>query len=209
VSPDEREHAVEREVVDLRPILTGVLPDGWDGPLTSSDQAERDADLREVWLIVYHRARLRIRDRVAAEDVAQEVFCRVLTRLSTRDDGAVIEQAYLSQTASNFLQDQWRTIAQRRALDIAVARDPSGVPADPAEAVLRQAEGDEAMAALGTLPSARRQVLHLRIFEGLTAEQTAAVLGGTAEWVRQTQHRALRTLRDRLERENADPEGAG
>jgi RNA polymerase sigma-70 factor (ECF subfamily) len=129
--------------------------------------------------------------------------------LSTRDDGAVIEQAYLSQTASNFLQDQWRTIAQRRALDIAVARDPSGVPADPAEAVLRQAEGDEAMAALGTLPSAQRQVLHLRIFEGLTAEQTAAVLGGTAEWVRQTQHRALRTLRDRLERENADPEGAG
>ena len=64
------------------------------------------------------------------------------------------------------------------------------------------------MVALGTLPPAQRQVLRLRIFEGLTAEETAAVLGGNAEWVRQTQFRALRTLRDRLTWNDADPGSA-
>jgi RNA polymerase sigma-70 factor, ECF subfamily len=208
VSPDERERAVEREVADLRPILTGVLPDGWDGPLTSGDRAARDAALRKAWRIVYYRALARIHDQAAAEDVAQEAFRRVLTRLSTRDDGVAIEQAYLSQAAHNFLQDQWRTAAQHRADDIAVARDPSGAPADPEEEVLRRLEGDEAMVALGTLPLAQRQVLRLRVFEGLTAEETAAVLGGTAEWVRQTQFRAIRTLRDWLNRNDVDPGSA-
>jgi RNA polymerase sigma-70 factor (ECF subfamily) len=209
VSPDERERAVEREVADLRPILTGVLPDGWDGPLTSGDRAKLDAALRKAWRIVYYRALARINDQAAAEDVAQEVFCRVLTRLSTRDDGVAIEQAYLTQAARNFLQDRWRTAAQHRADDIAVARDPSGAPADPEEEVLRRLEGDEAMVALGTLPLMQGQVLRLRIFEGLTAEETAAVLGGNAEWVRQTQRRALRVLRDRLTWNDADPGSAG
>ena len=208
MSPDERERAVEREVADLRPILTGVLPDGWAGSLTSGDRAALDATLRKAWRIVYLRALTHIRDQAAAEDVAQEVFRRVLTRLSTRDDGVAIEQAYLTQAARNFLQDQWRTAAQHRADDIAVARDPSGAPADPEEEVLRRLEGDEAMVALGTLPPMQGQVLRLRIFEGLTAEETAAVLGGNAEWVRQTQRRAIRTLRDRLNRNDVDPGGA-
>jgi len=207
VSPGERERAVEREVADLRPILTGVLPDGWDGPITSGDRATLDAALRKAWRIVYYRALARINDRAAAEDVAQEVFRRVLTRLSTRDDGAAIEQAYLTQAAGNFLQDRWRTAAQHRADDTAVARDPSAAPADPEEEVLRRIEGDEAVAALDTLPPAQRQVLRLRYFEGLTAEETAAVLDHNAEWVRQTQFRALRTLRDRLTRNDADPGG--
>ncbi len=209
MSPEERERAVEREVADLRPILTGVLPDGWDGPLTSGDRAALDATLRKAWRIVYLRALTHIRDQAAAEDVAQEVFRRVLTRLSTRDDGVAIEQAYLTQAARNFLQDQWRTAGQHRADDTAVARDPSGVPADPEEEVLRRIEGDEAMVALSTLSTAQRQVLRLRLFEGLTAEETAAVLGRNAEWVRQTQRRALRTLRDRLSWNDDDPGGSG
>jgi RNA polymerase sigma-70 factor (ECF subfamily) len=209
VSPDERERAVEREVADLRPILTGVLPDGWDRPISSGDRAKLDAALYRAWRIVYLRALTQIRDQAAAEDVAQEVFCRVLTRLSTRDDGVAIEQAYLTQTARNFLQDQWRTAAQHRARDIAVARDPSGAPTDPEEEVLRRIEGDEAMVALDALPPVQRQVLRLRFVEGLTADEIAAVLDGTAGWVRQTQLRALRALRDRLSRHGDDPGGAG
>jgi RNA polymerase sigma-70 factor (ECF subfamily) len=88
-----------------------------------------------------------------------------------------------------------------------VALDPSGAPADPEEEVLRRIEGDEAMAALDTLPLAQGQVLRLRIFEGLTADETAAVLGGTAESIRQTQFRAIQVLRGRLTRNDDDPGG--
>ena len=204
MSPDERERAVERAVADLRPILTGMLPDS-----TSGDRAALEAALYKAWRIVYLRALTHVRDRAAAEDVAQEVFRRVLTRLSTRDDGAAIEQAYLTQTAYRLLQDQWRAAAQHWAHDIAMARDPSGRPANPEEEVLRRIEGDEALAALDALPLDQRRVLRLRIFEQLTAEETAAVLGRNAEWVRQTQHRALRVLRDRLTRHDDDPGGVG
>jgi RNA polymerase sigma-70 factor (ECF subfamily) len=208
MNPSEREREVEREVADLRPMLTGVLPDGWDRrPLTSADRIALDAALREVWLVVYYRARLRVRDQAAAEDVAQEAFCRVLNRLATRDDGTAIEPAYVTRTARNLLHDQWRTAEQRRAGDTTVARDPSGTVADPEADVLQQIEGEEVRVALTALPSAQRQVIRLRIFEQLTAEQTAAVLGRNAEWVRQTQHRALRALRERMTRSDADKGG--
>lgn len=200
---------VEREVADLRPILTGMLPDGWNESITPGDRAALDAALHKAWRIVYLRALTHVRDQAAAEDVAQEVFRRVLTRLSTRDDGGAIGQAYLTQAARNFLQDQWRAAAQHRAHDTAAARDPSGAPADPEEEALQRIEGDRALAALGTLPLEQRRVLRLRIFEQLTADQTAAVLGRNAEWVRQSQHRALRTLRDRLTRYDDDPGDVG
>jgi RNA polymerase sigma-70 factor, ECF subfamily len=206
VSRDEREREVEREVADLRPVLIGIVPRGWDRPMTSADQIELNAAVRKAWLIVYRRARDRVGDPTAAEDVAQEVFCRVLARLGTQD-GPAIEQAYLIQTARNLLYDQWRTADRHRADEAAVAGDPSGRAVDPEDEVIRRIEGDEVRVALGALTRDQRQVLRFRIFEQLTAEETAAALGRNAEWVRQTQHRALRVLRDRMTRDDVDPGG--
>ena len=57
------------------------------------------------------------------------------------------------------------------------------------------------------LPLAQRQVLVLRYLVGLSAAQTAAVLGQTAESVRKQQSRALAFLRDRLTAVGRTPEG--
>jgi len=190
---------VAREVEDLRPVLGNILPDGWQGAVRSGDQADLDAALRRAWLVVYHRARANVRDRRDAEDVAQEVFSRVLSRLaSSGDGGAVIEQAYLTRAARNLLYDHWRHRDQHRAADAAYAGDPSGEPDGPEDEVLRRIEGDDVRVALADLSPVHRQVLRLRIFEQLSADDTAAVMGRTPEWVRQTQHRALAALRQRL-----------
>jgi len=201
VSPSDREGEVAREVEDLRPVLGSLLPEGWDGSASTGDQAALDAAVRRAWLVVYHHARANVRDRREAEDVAQEVFARVLTRLASPDAGrSAIEQAYLTRAARNLLYDQWRRRDRNRTDDAAYAGDRSSDPVGPEDEVLRRIEGEEVRVALTTLTPVQRQVLRLRIFEQLTAEEVAAVVGRTPEWVRQTQHRALRALRTQLSR---------
>jgi RNA polymerase sigma-70 factor (ECF subfamily) len=200
---------LEREVEDLRPILAGVLPKGWDGPIRARDQAALDDAVQRAWRIVYHRARAGVRDPRDAEDVAQEVFCRVLTRLGTRDPAeAAVQHAYLARAARNLLYDQWRGRDRHRAADTVYAEDRSGAPPGPEDEVLRRLDGEEVQVALGSLSPIQRQVLRLRIFEQLSAEETAAIVDRSPEAVRQIQHRALRALRDLLTRNDPDDRGA-
>lgn len=51
---------------------------------------------------------------------------------------------------------------------------------------------------LDALTDDQREILRLRVVVGLTAEETAAALGSTAELVRAMQHRALNRLRREL-----------
>lgn len=51
---------------------------------------------------------------------------------------------------------------------------------------------------LGALTAKQREILRLRVVVGLSAEETAAVLGSTAELVRVKQHSALNQLRREL-----------
>ena len=53
--------------------------------------------------------------------------------------------------------------------------------------------------AFGTAASVSREVLALRVLAGLSADQAGAVLGKSPGAVRVAQHRALRSLRDRME----------
>ncbi|MDX8053038.1 sigma factor-like helix-turn-helix DNA-binding protein [Lentzea sp. BCCO 10_0798] len=58
--------------------------------------------------------------------------------------------------------------------------------------------GRQAARLLGLLPGPQQQVLRLRLVYGLSAEQTAAVLGSTPPVVRLAQHQALEVLRKEL-----------
>jgi RNA polymerase sigma-70 factor (ECF subfamily) len=59
---------------------------------------------------------------------------------------------------------------------------------------------------LATLPAWQRQVIELRVVVGLSAGETAQMVGGTAGAVRVTQHRILKYLRRQLEAAAARPE---
>ncbi|MCX2953947.1 sigma factor-like helix-turn-helix DNA-binding protein [Lentzea sp. NEAU-D7] len=58
--------------------------------------------------------------------------------------------------------------------------------------------GRQAAQLLGLLPGPQREVLRLRLLCGLSAEQTATVLGSTPAAVRLAQHQALEVLREEL-----------
>ena len=190
----------DREVDDLRPVLSRVLPPDWERPIAVRDQAAFDAAVRRAWLVVFYRVAARTRDRGEAEEAAQEVFCRVLARMGTLPAGEAVRRAYLTRAAGNLLQDQWQRRERRLVADTAYAADRTREPADPQDVAVRHEETARLVAALRGLQPIQAQVLRLRIGEELTSEEVGAVLGKSAEAVRQIQHRALEALRVRLGR---------
>lgn len=66
-------------------------------------------------------------------------------------------------------------------------------------------------ALLDSLSEKARDIVILRVFVGLSAEETAEIVGSTPGAVRVAQHRALSTLRKNLgaQQETLEPENRG
>lgn len=73
----------------------------------------------------------------------------------------------------------------------------------PEEYALEVDASNRARRLLDSLNERAREIIILRVFVGLSAEETATVMGSTAGAVRVAQHRALGSLRIMLEREEA------
>lgn len=56
---------------------------------------------------------------------------------------------------------------------------------------------------LSALSGAQREILWLRVVLGLSAEQTANLLGSTPDAIRLAQHRALEVLREKIAAQGA------
>ncbi len=186
------------ETEDLRPILAGVLPGRPAGPDGPRDQVVFDAAIHRAWQTVYTSVVRRTGDGTEAEETAQEVFCRVLARVAGRPAGDAVRRAYLARAARNLLHDQWRRRQRRALADAAFARERASAQVDPEETVLFHIQAEELHAALRSLPTIQAQVLRLRVGEGLSSEETAALVGRSPAAVRQIQRRALQALRMRL-----------
>jgi RNA polymerase sigma-70 factor (ECF subfamily) len=112
----------------------------------------------------------------------------VLTALpSYRDQGRPF-LAFVYDIAAHKVADANRSSSHNRAEPALEAGGP--------EAQLKQIEVAERTAKLlDMLPDKQREVIRLRIVEGLSAEETAEIVGSTPGAVRVAQHRALSRLR--------------
>lgn len=163
---------------------------------------------------VFALARLMLRDRHEAEDISQEAFTRALRSLHTyRPQEGVAFSAWLLRITRNCAL---RRIEGRKRTSVfepthmADVLEPVLPPPPPAGEAHEGAwvDDDVLASALEQLPMAQRQVLALRFAYDLNVRETALVLERTEPAVRQLQMRALRTLRQRLERANALPASA-
>ena len=151
-------------------------------------------------VVRYCRARLGRQERTfaSADDVAQEVCLAVLKALPRfRNQGRPFP-AFVFGIAAHKVADAHRAAARNRS-------DP--VPDVPDEAVQVNGPEQQALQAelagrmdrlLDTLPDKQRNIIVLRVVVGLSAEETAEVVGLTSGAVRVAQHRALTRLRKRL-----------
>ena len=116
-----------------------------------------------------------MRDRSAAEDVAAEVFLRLLNNIERYEYRGVPLQADLFRIARNLVVDQQRRIGRTAPLEaIPIQRTLSVNPQQIAEQHLSWAE---MQSALESLTEEQREVVLLKFVEGMDNRQVADVVG--------------------------------
>jgi RNA polymerase sigma-70 factor, ECF subfamily len=160
-------------------------------------QGDRDA-IRFLYISyshnVYGYVRSIVQDDHEAEDVTQQVFAKLMTRIVKYHDRGVPFFAWLLRVARNVAIDHLRHNRQ--------------TPID--EVIYPSASSDEDRAAsvksaLATLPDDQREVVVLRHLVGLTPGEIADRMGRTEGSVHGLHHRGRRALQRELERLEAAP----
>ncbi len=143
---------------------------------------------------VYRLAYYHVRDAYLAEDIAQEVFCRVYRSLRRfRGDSSYFTWIY--RITVNLCRDYMASAALRRTLP---SRGVDALPCDEVR-MFERVEGGEVFAQVMRLPDAYRTVISLYYFEDMKTEDIAKLLGISEANVRARLCRGRETLRKALE----------
>lgn len=156
--------------------------------MQTGDRAAADALIERYYAAILRYCARHTPDAATAEDLTQEVFLRLCSRLDAyRETGQF--RAYLYRIAYNLCVD-----AARRPAPTPL---PDALPdaADPFAAV---EAADEASRLLAKLPPAQREVLLLHCGEGLRFREIAAITGLPLRTVQSRVRAALKTLREVL-----------
>lgn len=141
---------------------------------------------------VYRFVRYRLNDEAAAEDIASEVFVRLLES-SQRGRGPDTNiKAWLLGTASHIVSDHFRRKYRRptEALTENIL-DPLAFSTDEFD---RREQAGSVRNALSQLTNEQQDVLSLRFGNGYSLEETAAMLKKNINAVKALQFRALASL---------------
>jgi len=136
------------------------------------------------------------RDEADTRDLLQEIFVK-LARTQNLLRGVREERAFLIRLAHNAAIDLMRRRGTRERTRENYATEmvsPFAPAQDPDEETFR----NELSAALAELPPEQRAVAHLKLWQGLTFEQIAAVLDVSPNTAASRYRYALDKLRDRL-----------
>ena len=141
----------------------------------------------------YCRGKLGTVDRsfLSADDVAQEVCLAVLTALPTYRVQGKPFLAFVYGIASHKVIDAHRAVSRGRSDPVADVPETAEAGAGPEQRALHGELSTQLRDLLEELPEKQREILVLRIVVGLSAEETAEIVGASPGAVRVAQHRAL------------------
>lgn len=136
------------------------------------------------------------------DGTANEVFLRMFGGIGRFDGTEGRFRSWVFAIAHNLVIDERRRRG-RRPGQVELTDDEGSSSPGADDAALVALGDDRVRALLAGLPPDQRDVLLLRIVADLSIEETAAALGKKPGAVKSLQHRAVATLRRRL-----DPDGA-
>ena len=145
------------------------------------------------------------RDRLLAEDIMQDAFCRALISLPTSHVNA---RAWLYMVGRNLLINEMKKRKREISSDNIEGRnayrdrgksgdDTAG--GDPEEEVIRKEENSMLQEALLSLDERKREILLLNYFERFTLKEAAVIMRISYENARILSMRAKRELRRIME----------
>ena len=136
--------------------------------------------------------RRRVADQASAEDILQDVFLKVHTRIDTLKDADKL-QGWLYQLTRNAIIDHYR----RSRLTSSVSDDIPAFESGQEEDVAKQLV-PSVKAMLADLPAAYREALLLTEYEGLTQKELAERLGLSLSGAKSRVQRARQQLKQML-----------
>jgi len=133
-------------------------------------------------------------DRMAAEDLVQDVFVRMLKyRATYRDVGSF--ETWMFRIARNARADYFQARHAVTLVSDAGVDAPSAAPAPPT-ALERAEEVDQLRRALLLIRDDRRELIVLARYRGMKYEQIAELLDVDVGTIKVRMHRAMKELRD-------------
>jgi len=150
----------------------------------------------EYFPIVYRYIRYRLNDQNIAEDIASDVFVRLLQAVQKKRGPRSNLKAWLLATASHAITDHLRK-AYRRPTEVLPEDviDPTSAPSDEYD---RREEVRNFKNAFSELTNEQQHVLTLRFGEGFSLEETASLLNKNVNAVKALQFRALASLQKKI-----------
>lgn len=175
--------------VALEPVAVEQVPapTGDTDMVVAARRGDRDgfSRLYERYAPVVHGALIARVPPQEAKDLVQDVFVIAMRRIDALREAESVG-GWLLAIARARAADYWRAVKPRGELLEAGASDPPRAEAAQAFAVLRE------------LPEAYREVLAMRLVEGLSGPEIAELTGLTPGSVRVNLHRGLKLLREKL-----------
>lgn len=159
----------------------------------------------------YARARIGGGRTPTPEDIAQEICLAVAVSISKYVDKGRPFMAFVYGIAFNKVADAHRSMARDQSHPTDDVPDTGTDKDSPEDHALTTDGSNRVRALLDSLSEKARNIVILRVFVGLSAEETAEIVGSTPGAVRVAQHRALNSLRKNLgaQQEAQAPENRG
>jgi RNA polymerase sigma-70 factor (ECF subfamily) len=162
---------------------------------------EAQAFSQEAWAHIYDQhymqifnyCYLRTGNRAVSEDLVADVFLEALRGIRRYRYRGTPFVAWLYRIAHNLTADHLQRNARRPTVPLASEEQNPQLQAPDDTA--RSAVWHDVHAAIQQLTDDQQQVILLRFFQGLSHEETAAVMGRRSGAVRALQNRALVALR--------------
>ncbi|MBK8905561.1 MAG: sigma-70 family RNA polymerase sigma factor [Anaerolineaceae bacterium] len=140
----------------------------------------------------------RVGQRQQAEDLAGELFTRMVHHLPAFKPTGVPFRAWLFRIAYNLTMDHFRVTNGLELASLEKVTLLAQPEHNPVQQVERQLTSETLQEALETLVPEQRQVIILRFLVGLSLQETADVMERSLPAVKAMQHRGLKTMRATL-----------
>jgi RNA polymerase sigma-70 factor (ECF subfamily) len=143
---------------------------------------------------IYQYIRLRVGDAMTAEDLAADVFVRLIAALRSAAAPRSSLRGWLFRVARGLIADHFGHAAK---LPQTTLEDWVSAPGDeqPEVLFLQQVDAQRAQRVVRMLPADQQEVLVLRFGQQLSLQETADIMGKTVSAVKSLQWRAVETLR--------------
>ncbi len=170
--------------------------------LNSLDQQVITDIHSKYYLDVFRLARFRVSDEGMAEDIAGDVFMRLLEAVHKGRGPVKNLRGWLLRTASNMINDYYRRLYKNPAEEpeesIDQQRDLYLTGNDPVDITERVEKELLLSRALQQLSDSQKLVISLRFGNLCSLEETARIMGKNTNTIKALQFRALISLRKQL-----------